>query len=198
MLNHIGTQIIQTDRLSLRSFKMSDAEQIFNNWAKDPKNVEYLSWQAHKNVEETGKILSQWLELYNNKDYYRWCITLKGTNEVIGGIDVIKIIENRSTCEIGYVLSKRYWNRGIMTEALAAVINYLFTKVGFNRIQLRHSIGNEASGKVMRKCGMQFEGVLRQYGLRNTGEHCDSAIYSILKEEYKIIVDGADDKNKIK
>ncbi len=93
------------------------------------------------------------------------------------------MIEIRSTCEIGYIISKKEWNKGIMTEALKAVIKYLFDKVNFNRIQLRHMVDNPASGKVMLKCGMKYEGVLRQYGLKNTGERCDTTIYSILKGE---------------
>lgn len=72
-----------------------------------------------------------------------------------------------------------------MTEALGAVIKFLFTNVNFNRIQLRHATENPASGKVMLKCGLKFEGILRQYGFKNNGERCDSAIYSILREEFK-------------
>lgn len=183
MLNHIGTQEIETERLLLRKFKIEDATQMFNNWARYPENVKYLSWLPHKSIDETYQILDKWLNEYKNKDYYRWCITLKDTHEAIGGIDVVEIMELRSTCEIGYVLSKNYWNRGIMTEALKAVLNYLFKKVNFNRIQLRHHIENIASGKVMQKCGLKYEGILRQYGITNTGKHCDSAIYSILKSE---------------
>ena len=70
-----------------------------------------------------------------------------------------------------------------MTEALKAVIAYLLSKVGFNRIQLRHMTDNPASGRVMQKCGMKFEGILRQYGVKNTGERCDTVIYSILKDD---------------
>ncbi len=185
MLNHIGTQNIETERLLLRKFKIKDADQMFDNWAKDPENVKYLSWQAHKDVKDTYKILNKWIDEYKNKNSYKWCITLKDTNEVIGSINVTEMIEIRSTCEIGYVISKKQWNKGIMTEALKAVIKYLFDKVKFNRIQLRHMVDNPASGKVMIKCGMKYEGVLRQYGLKNTGERCDTAIYSILKDELR-------------
>ena len=185
MLNHIGTQNIETKRLLLRKFKAEDAYPMFNNWTRDPENVKYLSWQAHKNIDDTYEILNKWIREYKNKDSYRWCITLKDANEVIGIIDVIEMIEIRSTCEIGYVISKNHWSKGIMTEALRAVIKYLFTKVNFNRIQARHDIDNPASGKVMLKCGMKFEGILRQHGLRNTGERCDLAMYSILKEDVR-------------
>ena len=185
MLKHVGTQSIETERLLLRKFSIDDAEQMFNNWAKDPNNVKYLTWKAHKNVSDTLNIINKWIDGYKNKDFYRWCIILKGTGEVIGGIDVVDIIEFRSTCEIGYVLSKKYWNNGFMTEALKAVIDYLFNKVGFNRIQLFHLVDNLASGKVMIKCGLKHEGILRQYGVKNTGEYSDTAIYSILKSEHE-------------
>ena len=185
MLKHIGTQNIETERLLLRKFKSDDAGQVFNNWAKDPDNVKYLTWKAHEKIGDTLDIINKWIDGYKNKDFYRWCITLKETGEVIGGIDVVDIIEFRSTCEIGYVLSKKYWNNGFMTEALRAVINYLFGSVGFNRIQLLHLVDNPASGKVMIKCGMKCEGILRQYGIKNTGEYSDTAIYSILRREYE-------------
>ena len=185
LLNHVGTENIETERLLLRKFIINDAEQMFNNWAKDPDNVKYLSWKAHKNISETREILSIWINEYKNKNSYRWCINLKEKCEVIGSIDVVNIMEARSTCEIGYVLSKKYWNNGFMTEALRAVINYLFGNVGFNRIQLLHLVDNPASGKVMIKCGMKCEGILRQYGIKNTGEYSDTAIYSILRFEYE-------------
>lgn len=86
-------------------------------------------------------------------------------------------------CEVGYVLSKFYWNQGIMTEALSAVINYLFKYVHFHRIQARYNIENPASGKVMKKCRMQYEGVLRESNKTNTGQWCDTVIYSILNGE---------------
>lgn len=183
MLNHVGTQSIETEQLILRRFKIEYAQQMFDNWAKDPENVKYVSWRAHKNISETNKVLNAWVREYKNNNCYRWCITLKSTGEVIGSIDVVDIIETRATCEIGYVLSKKYWNKGFMTECLKSVIRYLFSKVNFNRIQLRHRLDNPASGKVMIKCGMTYEGILRQYGVSNTGEYCDTAIYSILKCE---------------
>lgn len=185
MLNHIGTQDIETDRLLLRKFEITDASKMFDNWAKDFENVKYLSWKAHKNINETYKILNKWVEEYKNKDCYRWCIALKNTNEAIGSIGVSKIIENQAKCEIGYVISKKFWNNGIMTETLGAVVKFLFTNVNFNCIQLRHMTENPASGKVMLKCGAKFEKILKQYGFKNNGERCDVAFYFILKEEFQ-------------
>lgn len=185
MLTHVGTKEIETERLILRRFKIEDAKDMFKNWASDPENVKYLSWNAHKNIEETKNILKEWIASYENKNSYHWAITLKETSEIIGGIDVILLLEHIDCCEIGYVLSKKYWNQRIMTEALESVENYLFQKANFNRIQARHDVDNVASGKVMVKAGMKFEGVLRQSDKKNTGKWCDTAIYSVLKSEFK-------------
>lgn len=77
-----------------------------------------------------------------------------------------------------------FWNKGIITESLNAVIKFFFEEVGINRIEAKHDINNPASGEVMKKCGMQFEGILRQAGKNNTGL-CDLAVYSILKDDIK-------------
>lgn len=185
MLKHVGTEKIETKDLILRKFKIDDAEEMFNNWAKDPDNVKFLSWQAHKNIDITKKVLSEWVESYKKDETYRWGIVLKENGQLIGGIDMVLLFDNIDCCEIGYVLSKKYWNRGLMTEALKSVINYLFKKANFNRIQLRHHVDNEASGRVMQKAGLQFEGILREADKTNTGQFCDTAIYSILKRDQR-------------
>lgn len=184
MLNHVGTNIIDTERLRLRRFKLQDAECMFENWAKDPENVKYLEWQAHSDISETRKILMEWTKKYDDKTCYHWCINLKGEEEAIGDICVVNLFEDKECAEIGYVLSKKYWNKGIMTEALSAVIDYLFQKAKFHRIQALHHVNNPASGKVMMKCGMKHEGMLRKYNKTNMGEWCDVSIYSILEEDF--------------
>ena len=185
ILNHVGTQTIETKRLLLRRFQLEDAEQMFNNWASDPDNIKYLSWAAHKGKSETEDIIKTWVEEYASNKTYRWCITDKQTGEVIGGIDVVKMFENTECCEIGYVLSKRFWNKGIMTEALHAVLEYLFFKVNFHRIQLGHVSKNMASGKVMLKNGLQRDGLLRDAEKTVDGKWHNVVIYSILRDEFK-------------
>ena len=184
MLNHIGTNKIETDRLLLRKVTMDDVHSIFNNWAKDPENVKYVTWQAHKSIEETKKIVSSWISEYENLNCYRWMITLKETNEVIGGIDVVMLFESFECCEIGYILSKKYWNKGIMTEAFHEVLKYLFKKVGFHRIQAKHHVANPASGRVMEKNGLKYEGILRKICKNNNGVWVDAALYSIIDNEF--------------
>ncbi len=185
MLSHVGTQTIETPRIILRRFKIEDAEQMFNNWASDQIVTKYLSWGVHKDVSETKKIIDSWVGEYENKNFYHWCITIKPTGEAIGDISVVKMFEDTECCEIGYVLSRKFWNKGIMTEALHAVLKYLFEKVGFYRIQLRHDVNNIASGKVMLKNGLQREGLLRDADKTADGKWHDVVIYSILRDEFE-------------
>ncbi|MBR2578748.1 MAG: GNAT family N-acetyltransferase [Clostridia bacterium] len=185
MLNHMGTQIIETPRLILRRFKIEDAEQMYNNWASDPVVTKYLSWGAHKNISETKEIISSWVSDYENKNCYNWCITIKPTGEAVGGISTVKMFEHADCCEIGYVLSRKLWNKGIMTEVLRAVLEYLFEKVGFHRIQLKHDVENIASGKVMIKNGLKREGIIRECEKTASGDWRDMMMYSVLYREFK-------------
>lgn len=185
MLHHAGTQMIETSRLILRRFKVEDAKHMYDNWASDPVVTKYLSWSTHKNVLETEEIIGSWVSEYENENSYNWCITIKPTGEAVGGISVVKMFENADCCEIGYVLSRRLWSKGIMTEALHAVLKYLFEKVGFHRVQLRHDVNNVASGKVMLKNGLKCEGLLRESEKSPQGNWRDMVIYSILDKEFK-------------
>ena len=91
---------------------------------------------------------------------------------------------DNSAAEVGYSLSRDYWDRGIMTEALKAVIGHGFGSMNLNRIEAQHETTNPASGAVMRKCGMQREGTLRQR-LYNKGRYVDVELYAILRKEYE-------------
>ena len=86
--------------------------------------------------------------------------------------------------EIGYCIGSPWWHRGIVSEALAAVIEYLFAEVGMNRVAARHDPNNPNSGGVMRKCGMKYEGTNRACDRNNQGI-CDAAQYSILRSEWR-------------
>ncbi len=191
MLLHKGTETISANRIILRRFELYDAYAMFKNWANDCSVTKFLSWEPHDNVEVTKKIVEQWINEYNNNNIYNWAIELKEIGEVIGGISIVKLEEKYYSCEIGYCMSSMYWGKGIMSEALNTVINYLFSEVGFNRIEAKYDTKNVASGKVMAKSGMKYEGTLRQVKLRNNEEFYDLAVYSILKNDW------LNDKNQL-
>lgn len=182
-MTHIGTQYIETERLILRRLELSDAQAMFDNWASDDKVTKFLTWPTHADVSVTEQILKEWIPQYLKDDCYRWAITLKENGpQPIGSIDVVRWYEDGTVPEIGYCMGKRWWHRGIMSEALGAVIDFLFQQVGVERIVARHDVNNPHSGGVMRKCGMKYEGIRKNSHANNQGV-IDTAQYSIERDE---------------
>ena len=169
-MKHIGTQYIETERLILRRFELSDAQAMFDNWASDDEVTKYLTWPTHADVSVTEGILGQWVPQYEKDDYYNWAIVLKEHgSQPIGNINVARWSEDREAPESGYCMGGRWWHQGIMTEALAAVLDFLFDRVGVEQITALHDTNNPHSGGVMRKCGMAFDGVREKAGKNNQG-----------------------------
>ncbi len=183
-LKQVGTMPIETNRLMLRKFQSGDAVSMFENYCCDERVTKYLTWKPHSSISATKSVLELWIEEYKKDGYYQWAIALKEAPEVvIGSIAVVSQELTTRSAEIGYCLAEAYWGYGIMSEALAAAIKYLFLEGEFLRVFARHDTENEASGRVMQKCGMSFEGVLRKSGRNNRGI-VDMAVYSILGSEY--------------
>lgn len=182
-MKQLGTVTIETERLILRKAKLSDAECMFKNWANDDRVTKYMTWTTYQNVDEVKGYISFLEEDYKKSDSYYWFIELKETGEPIGAISSVKSMPEIKCVHIGYCLGYNWWHKGIMTEAFTAVIKFLFEEVGVNRIEAEHDPNNPNSGKVMKKCGLTYEGTHRQAGKNNCGI-CDAAYYAILKEEY--------------
>lgn len=184
MLREIGTQRIQTPRLLLRPFEYWDLQTVYHTWTSDPEVTRYMRWKYHTSPAETLHFIRTWRRGYASPLYFHWAIVWKETNKPIGSINLTVVDENDDRGEIGYSLGRAYWGKHVMTEALEAVLKYGFERVGFNRIEAYHSVGNDGSGKVMRNAGMIFEGKARQKCKIHTGEYTDCDCYAILREDY--------------
>lgn len=183
-MKHLGTIDLETPRLKLRRFKLVDAEAMYKNWASDPEVTKYLMWPLHKDISVTGSILKEWVSQYKNDMCYRWAITLKSHgNEPIGIIDIVRMDNHIASVHVGYCIGKRWWKKGITSEALAALIPFFFEEVGVNRIESRHDPRNPGSGKVMEKCGLIYEGTIKQGDWNNQGI-CDYSIYGLVADDY--------------
>lgn len=180
-MNDLGTITLETERLILRKFKLEDAESMYNGWATDKETNKYLSWDIHKNIDQTKEVLKKWIDDYENGSY-NWVVELKSNNELIGAICVFDIRKKHLNCEIGYCYGSKYWGNGYATEALKRVIDYLINDCNFHLVEARHMSGNPASGKVMEKAGMKKEAVLKDRRINKyTKELNDLIIYSITK-----------------
>lgn len=183
-MNHMGTIEIETKRLLLRRFKEGDTVAAFRNWTNDEKVTEFLRWPTHNSIEVTEGILKEWIASYSNKDFYQWAMVLKEyNNEPIGTIGVVDKNEKIDMVHIGYCIGSKWWNQGITSEAFSGIIPFLFDEVKVNRIESQHDPSNPNSGKVMEKCGLKYEGTLRQADFSNKGI-VDASMYSILANEY--------------
>lgn len=185
MLNHKGTINLETDRLILRRFTEADAEAMFTNWASREIVARYLTWFAHKDIEQTHEIIRSWIDEYRQINRYHWAIVLKDTDELIGSIGIVRQNEVKSSAEMGYCISDDHWYQGYTAEALRRILKYFFEEVGFNRISAVHNVNNPNSGAVMKKAGMLYEGTLRETGLTKHGKPMTLSIYAMLKSDWE-------------
>ena len=173
---------LTTPRLRLRKLGMRDAMDIYR-YSRDAEVARHVLWDAHRSIGESRSYLRYMLRRYRNHEPASWGIEWKETGQIIGTIGFMWIQSDNSAAEVGYSLSRDFWNRGIMTEALKAVIAHGFGSMNLNRIEAQHETTNPASGAVMRKCHMQKEGTLRSR-LFNKGRYVDVDLYAILRRDY--------------
>jgi len=183
-MTHLGTKTLEDGRLLLRRFRVDDARAMFENWCGDPEVTKFLMWPPHQSVADSEAILRDWVARYSDADIYQWAITLKERGDFpVGDIAVVHKDDRVGMMHIGYCIGRDYWHQGITSAAFQLVIDYLFREVGVNRVEARHDPRNVSSGKVMLKCGLRYEGTLRQADWNNQGV-CDAAYYAILAKDY--------------
>lgn len=183
-MNHLGTVKLETERLILRKFKLSDAEALYNNWANDDEVTKFLMWPTHASVKVSETVVKDWVSKYSDNKFYQWAIVLKkDTDEPIGSISVVHMDEDINMVHIGYCIGRKWWHHGITSEAFSRIISFLIEEVGAKRIESRHDPRNPNSGKVMLKCGLKYECTLRNGDHNNQGV-CDASMYGLLAEEY--------------
>ena len=177
-----NTKTLETERLILRKFTIDDAEGMFKNWATDPLTNKYLSWELHKSIDESKSIIEDWLKRYES-GFYNWVVELKDTHEIIGNICEEGKNLKHKTISVGYCYGSKYWNNGYASEALRRVIEYLLTEQDFYLVEANHRSSNPASGRVMQKAGMKYDGTLRERRIDIDGTRADMLYYSITKNE---------------
>ena len=117
----------------------------------------------------------------DENETFAFAITADGC--VVGSISLFRQGNiHRKTAELGYCIAERYWGKGIMTEAVKQICEYVFDKSDIIRIYAEPFAYNKASCRVLEKAGFQYEGTLRNNAVKN-GKVIDMKMYSLLKEE---------------
>lgn len=175
---------LETERLLLRKMRPDDAEAMFA-YASDPEVTRYVLWETHHSIEDSESFLRSATEGYERGDFGAWGIVLKDSGAFIGTCGLgDRYAPEHTRAELGYVLSREHWGRGIMTEAVRAVIRFGFGRLELNRIEARCIAENAASARVMEKAGMTYEGTLREREFIK-GAYRDMKLYSILRRKYR-------------
>ena len=186
-MTHKGTVTLKTERLILRRYTKDDFEPMIHNCWRDPDVWKWTSYEPMNSLDDV-QILNNiftdhWFARYEKNDWYSWAIQLIATNEVIGRIRGMNPNDRIQQVELAYELGQNWWNQGYATEAAKAVIDFFFNDVGLYRIYANHAAENPASGRVMQKCGMQYEGLSRKWCLCNAGRF-DGVNYAIIADDY--------------
>ncbi len=175
---------LETKRLILRQLTIDDAEFYLRNFS-DPITVELTTFEAPKDLEAAKAELKEYcIDIFHNNTGNRWGITTKDNGDLIGTCGFYKWVKSNYHAEIGYDLLPDFRRRGIMTEALSAMINYMFGEVGLNRIYAYIDPRNEASMALVKGLGFVKEGVLRENVLFRE-RYYDDVVYSILAREWR-------------
>ena len=172
---------LETDRMILRRMTPNDAEAVFA-YASDPEVTRYVIWETHRSIEDSRAFLDLVTSKYESGGEPEWGIVYKGDHRFIGTCGIVSLEPHHARAELGYALSRDYWGRGLMAEAVCAMISFGYDKMNLNRIEARCIAQNTASSRVMEKAGMLYEGTLRQRELIK-GEHRDIKVYSVLRDE---------------
>ncbi|HEV8441146.1 MAG TPA: GNAT family N-acetyltransferase [Methylomirabilota bacterium] len=151
----------ETPRLSLRRPEPDDAPAIFESYTRDPDVTRFVTWTAHPSVNVTRRFVEEFcMAGWARGEVYTWLITLVEDAQVAGMIDLRPVA---TRAEVGYVLARRHWGRGLMTEAARAVVDWAIVQPDIHRVWAVVDLDNVASQRVLEKAGMVREGVLRRW-----------------------------------
>ena len=164
---------METERLIIDAIRESDREDYFFNISHDKKVLETFICRYAESLDDFD--FSTYLE---NEDLL--AIRLKESGRLIGII--LPFDEKDGSCEIGYGIGSNYWGRGYATEAVGRFIEYLFREKKLNTVYASFFAGNDASRRVMEKCGMSFSR-LSEKELSYMGVERDLVYYSIGRED---------------
>ncbi|MBR5868419.1 MAG: GNAT family N-acetyltransferase [Clostridia bacterium] len=180
-------ETLQTPRLTLRPFRREDAAANFKNWDSLPKVAEFMLWDPSKTVDDSLARIEEFLRDYTpEKGFYVYAITETGLDEPIGAVMLGWIDTDHHSGELVYMLSPAAQGKGYMTEAVSALLDFAFGKLELNRVQADCFLRNPASARVMQKCGMLYEGLMRGLYLGKEGYE-DLFVYAILRSDWEFM-----------
>jgi RimJ/RimL family protein N-acetyltransferase len=153
---------LETARLLLRKPRPDDAARIFEAYGQDGEVTRYLMWQPHKDLQDAEAAVQRFLDAWECGTHLTWLILDRKTGELAGSIAARR---DENGMNLGYLLARTYWGRGLMAEAIEAVVQWAFDDPSVLRTSAVCDVENRASARVLEKTGFVCEGVLNEYSL---------------------------------
>jgi [ribosomal protein S5]-alanine N-acetyltransferase len=176
--------VLETKRLILRPIKTDDAKELLKYYSDDDV-TQFMSFHSIEGEEEAKRLIENSQQKYQKKEMIPWAITFKGEERLIGTC-FLSDFSMDSIATIGYDLSKRYWNVGIMTESLKALVTFGFYQMGLHRIQSFLHPENIASIELLEKLNFKNEGYLREYQYHYDEKQFKNVfIFSLIKKDFE-------------
>ena len=170
--------ILETQRCLLRQVVQSDAADLFR-LRSDEKVMLYIDREKWKSIDEALEMITKMNDSLQKGEGISWAINLKGDLKLIGMAGLWRIDKEHHRAEIGYTLLPEYWNKGLMTEAIQAIVHYGFYQIDLHSIEANINPLNIASRRILEKNGFVQEAYFRENYFFN-GKFLDSAIFSLL------------------
>lgn len=174
---------IETKRLLLRKHKSTDAQALFELRNND-EVMRYIDRPRQKNVNEAEVFIQTMNEQFDKGMSLAWVISFKDNPDLmLGNIGYWRTDLDNHRAEIGYMLHPDYWRQGIISECVAAVIDFGFNTVGLHSINANINPGNNASRQLLLKHGFIKEAYFRE-DYYFEGKFLDSEMYGLLASDY--------------
>lgn len=188
--------MIKTNRLILRKPKLSDAISVFNNWANDDNVFIHLEMSKHSSLSVTEMILSFWIYANENNQELNLVIEDRDTRKLIGSINLYEFNNDNFSTKLGFGLAYKYWGKGIMTEAVNAILDYCFSG-RFKKVFSSMFVDNIGSRRVLEKNGFKLI-ECRDYWSYKYDKLMKSCYYAIDKSQWLQFKESLNEhKNKL-
>lgn len=175
--------VLHTERLVLRELREEDAAAAFRMFS-DPEVMRYVGKAVNVDLAETLNFLRANRDQYPARTGVRWAITLRGDDQLIGSCGHWRLMKEHHRSEIGYDLLQSHWGRGIMAEALHAILAFGFTRLGLHSVEAQIDPANRRSQQVLERVGFQKDGLLRE-NFYYAGRYLDTAVFTLLAAEHR-------------
>lgn len=180
---------LTTQRLLLRPWHLDDAPELRERIDDPLVAATTLTIPHPYSLDDARGYIGSRPAAFERGEDVSFAITRRADGRIVGGIS-LDIETGPRRAEVGYWIAQEVWNQGFATEATAAVFDHAFRDLDLRRVTAYHKPGNDASARVMVKCGMQYEGVLRDWAVKD-GISQDSVVYGITRGDWDELRGGA-------